>query len=73
MARHVRALAGEVGAPVGAVLEGGYDLGALAASVAATLAAFADDGEPPPSVEPGPLGERAAAHVGRWWPVGASP
>ena len=31
----------ELGVPVGAVLEGGYDLDALAASVAATLEAFA--------------------------------
>ena len=43
MARHLRALGEEVGAPVGAVLEGGYALAALAASVAATLEALAGD------------------------------
>jgi glutamine amidotransferase len=37
MARQVRALADGLGVPVGGVLEGGYDLNALAASVAATL------------------------------------
>jgi acetoin utilization deacetylase AcuC-like enzyme len=37
MAALVRELADELGAPVGAVLEGGYDLDALAASVVATM------------------------------------
>src|SRR3954453_8542322 len=37
MATHVRATAEAVGVPFGAVLEGGYDLDALALSVAATL------------------------------------
>ena len=66
MARHVRALGGELGAPVGAVLEGGYDLDALAASVAAALEAFAEGGEPP-HAEPDEVTERAAAAVGRHW------
>ncbi|MDX6678812.1 MAG: hypothetical protein QOE31_2864 [Solirubrobacteraceae bacterium] len=38
MAASVRAMAHEVGAPLGIVLEGGYDLGALARGVAITLA-----------------------------------
>ena len=42
MATHVRATAHELGVPFGAVLEGGYDLDALAASVAATLEVFAN-------------------------------
>ena len=46
MARHLRVLGEEVGAPVGVVLEGGYALDALAASVAATLEALVGD-EPP--------------------------
>jgi hypothetical protein len=50
MARHLRALGEEVGAPVGVVLEGGYALHALAASVAATLEALAGD-ELPAEVE----------------------
>ena len=41
MAAAVRRVAGEAGAPVGVVLEGGYDLGALARSVAATLSVLA--------------------------------
>jgi acetoin utilization deacetylase AcuC-like enzyme len=66
MALHVRALGDELGAPVGAVLEGGYDLDALAASVAATMEALAGGGAPA-SVEPGELARRAAAYVGRHW------
>ena len=66
MAAHVRAFGAEVGAPVGGVLEGGYDLDALAASTAATLEALAD-GPVPPSVEPDDLTRRAAAQVGRHW------
>ena len=72
MARHVRALADELGVPVGAVLEGGYDLGALSASVATTLEALRDGGSPP-TVEPDALTERARAHMRRWWPVQERP
>jgi acetoin utilization deacetylase AcuC-like enzyme len=43
MAAAVRDAAGEWGAPVGAVLEGGYDLGALAESVVATMSALGED------------------------------
>jgi acetoin utilization deacetylase AcuC-like enzyme len=42
MAAIVKGAAGGWGAPVGAVLEGGYDLGALAESVVATLTALGD-------------------------------
>jgi acetoin utilization deacetylase AcuC-like enzyme len=66
LARHVRALADELGAPIGAVLEGGYDLGALAASVAATLEGLTADGEPAP-VPVEPLTEAAIEHVRRYW------
>jgi acetoin utilization deacetylase AcuC-like enzyme len=66
MARHVVELAGETGAPVGAVLEGGYALDALASSVAATLAALADGGEPR-RVEADPVTDRAAEQVSRYW------
>jgi acetoin utilization deacetylase AcuC-like enzyme len=64
----VRALADGLGVPVGAVLEGGYDLRALAASVAATLEALRDGGDPE-AVAPHPLAARAAAEVGRYWPL----
>jgi acetoin utilization deacetylase AcuC-like enzyme len=66
MARHVRALGERVGAPVGAVLEGGYALDALAASVCATMEALAGD-EPPGSVAPDYLTSRAASYVGHHW------
>ena len=69
MALHVRRLGEEVGAPAGAVLEGGYDLAALSASVAATLEAFAEGGEPP-SAEPDAVSERAVSALGRYWPLG---
>jgi acetoin utilization deacetylase AcuC-like enzyme len=69
MAACARALAAELGAPVGATLEGGYDLEALSGSVAATLEAFAAaDGEAP-SVEPDEITRRAAEHLGRYWPL----
>jgi acetoin utilization deacetylase AcuC-like enzyme len=55
-----------LGKPVGYVLEGGYDLGALAASVAASMEALAAGGEPEPHPR-GPLVEQAAAVAGRYW------
>ena len=66
MARHVRALGRDVGAPVGAVLEGGYTLDALAASVAATMEALAGH-EPPDSIAPHFLTGRAASHISHYW------
>ncbi|MEA2474875.1 MAG: hypothetical protein QOE06_2790 [Thermoleophilaceae bacterium] len=68
MALQVRSLGQELGAPVGAVLEGGYDLAALAQSVAATMEAFAEGGDAP-RAEPDAVTERAAAVVGRYWPA----
>jgi acetoin utilization deacetylase AcuC-like enzyme len=70
MARQVRGLADSLGVPVGAVLEGGYDLRALAASVAATLEGLRDGGpyEPP---APHPISTRAAEVLGRYWPLPA--
>lgn len=47
MARRVGALGREFGVPVGLVLEGGYDVDALAASVAATLEALPEDPDGP--------------------------
>jgi len=43
MARRVAGLAAEIGVPAGAVLEGGYDLNALAASVVATMDGLASE------------------------------
>jgi acetoin utilization deacetylase AcuC-like enzyme len=70
MALHVRALGEELGAPVGLVLEGGYDLDALSRSVAATLAAMAEGGTAR-SVEPDEVAAHAAGFLSRWWPLGA--
>ena len=66
LARQVRALADELDVPVGAVLEGGYDLGALAGSVAATMEGLAD-GDEPPAVARDRLADVAAKVVGRYW------
>ena len=58
-----------LGKPVGYVLEGGYDLDALAGSVAASMEVLAAGGEP--GAHPrGPVVERAAEQSGRYWPVG---
>jgi acetoin utilization deacetylase AcuC-like enzyme len=46
MATAMRRLGEELAAPVGVVLEGGYELGALARSVGATLEALGSDGDP---------------------------
>jgi acetoin utilization deacetylase AcuC-like enzyme len=66
LTRQALALAGD--APVGAVLEGGYDLDALALSVAETMAALGEGGEPA-AVARHPLADRAADHLRRWWPA----
>jgi acetoin utilization deacetylase AcuC-like enzyme len=66
MASRVRALGDEVGAPVGAVLEGGYDLQALADSVAETMAAL-EGGALPSEVARHPIAEDVAEVAGRYW------
>jgi acetoin utilization deacetylase AcuC-like enzyme len=66
LSAHMRALGEELDAPVGAVLEGGYDLNALASSVAETMSALAN-GAVPPAVGRHPLAEEAAQVVGRYW------
>jgi acetoin utilization deacetylase AcuC-like enzyme len=71
MARHVVALGRELEAPVGAVLEGGYDLDALAASVVATLRVLADTEAVPESLPADEVTRRASEHYQRWWPVTA--
>jgi len=67
MTAHVMELGSRVGAPVGAVLEGGYDLGALADSVPAVIAAL--NGQiKPESIAPHPLiTSRVASHIGHFW------
>jgi acetoin utilization deacetylase AcuC-like enzyme len=67
MARHARELASGLGAPLGLVLEGGYEPAALAQSVQATLAALRDGRPPAPAPREQELTPRAEAHVGRYW------
>jgi acetoin utilization deacetylase AcuC-like enzyme len=66
MASRMRALGEELGAPVGAVLEGGYDLSALAGSVAETMSALTG-GAVPPEVARDPFIEDVAGVLGRYW------
>jgi acetoin utilization deacetylase AcuC-like enzyme len=69
MATHVGATARGLGVPFGAVLEGGYDLDALAASVAVTLEAFADDALQPEDFARDEVTERSGEVVRRYWPI----
>ena len=69
MARHVRNMAESVGAPLGAVLEGGYEPDVLADCVVETLGALAGSGSPSLVAPEAPLTSRAAAQVGRYWPL----
>jgi acetoin utilization deacetylase AcuC-like enzyme len=65
----MRRAASETGAPVGVVLEGGYDLRALARSVAATLSVLsAADPSGNGGVALHPLTEEALARAEPYWP-----
>jgi acetoin utilization deacetylase AcuC-like enzyme len=69
MATSVRRLAAELDVPLGLVLEGGYDLGALARSVAATLEVVGSAEVPPaPEVARHPAADEALARLEPWWP-----
>jgi acetoin utilization deacetylase AcuC-like enzyme len=69
MAASLRRAADAVGAPLGLLLEGGYDLGALTRSMAAVMPVLlADAASPAEHVEPHPLAEQALARLARWWP-----
>jgi len=70
MTASVRRLAAELGVPVGVVLEGGYDLTALARSVAATLAVLGAHDVPEAVEVPVHAEARAAAaRMADRWPV----
>jgi acetoin utilization deacetylase AcuC-like enzyme len=70
MAASVRRLADELGVGVGVVLEGGYALGALARSCAATLAAIGGEGpEVAADVPLHPAAAQAAARLAGRWPA----
>jgi len=70
LAGTMRRLAAELEAPVGAVLEGGYDLRALAASTAATLGVLTAPDPPPATDVPLlPQARAAAARLAEHWPA----
>ncbi len=68
MAVEVRELGARLGAPVGAVLEGGYSPPALADSVAATMRGLGGEGDPVTAPETG-VADEAADRVARYWPA----
>jgi acetoin utilization deacetylase AcuC-like enzyme len=67
LARHVREVAAATAAPVGVVLEGGYNQRVLAECVRPTLAAFGGQGEARPVPAESIITPHAAAQVGRYW------
>jgi acetoin utilization deacetylase AcuC-like enzyme len=69
MATHVASMARALRVPFGAVLEGGYDLDALASSVAVTLEAFGVDSAEPEAFASEEVTERAATFLRRYWPL----
>ena len=74
MAALVRDMALAAKIPLGLVLEGGYNRRVLAECVCAILPALAGErreGAPAaaPPAQPGSLVARAAAQVGRYWPI----
>jgi acetoin utilization deacetylase AcuC-like enzyme len=70
MAASLRALADELDAPLGVVLEGGYELEALARGVRRTLEVVGADVPPPaPDLPVHPLAHAARARVARDWPA----
>jgi acetoin utilization deacetylase AcuC-like enzyme len=67
LACHVRDLASEARAPLGAVLEGGYDPHALAECVRAAITAPGGVGEAESIAPDPPVTSRIAAHVDHFW------
>jgi acetoin utilization deacetylase AcuC-like enzyme len=70
MTRSVRSACETLGIQVGCVLEGGYALGALARSVAATLAALTEPvATSPPDADIPPAVAQARERLAQWWPA----
>jgi acetoin utilization deacetylase AcuC-like enzyme len=70
MAASARSFAAEVGAPLGIVLEGGYDLGSLARCFADTLEVVGSAAVPEaPDVPVHPLATEALARLVTRWPA----
>lgn len=69
MAASLRAVADELGAPVGLVLEGGYDVAALSRSLIQTLDALGATDAPEVSPVPEhPIAGNARARIAEFWP-----
>jgi acetoin utilization deacetylase AcuC-like enzyme len=70
MMQSVRTVAGQLDAPVGVVLEGGYALGALGRSVAATMAVLGGSGAAGAAdqLALAPDSRAALARLAKWWP-----
>jgi acetoin utilization deacetylase AcuC-like enzyme len=64
---HVRDFARDVGAPLGVVLEGGYDPPSLAESVVATICALLGEGEAVSAAPEWLVTPRAASHLAHRW------
>ncbi len=74
MTRSMRSICRTLEAPLGCVLEGGYALGALATSVAATLAALQEPLPAESAVDgadgaTSPLVGAALERLSEWWPA----
>jgi acetoin utilization deacetylase AcuC-like enzyme len=70
MAASLRRAADDVHAPLGVVLEGGYDLGALSRSMAAVMPVLVDPSTPrEDAVDVHPLARDAVGRLARWWPA----
>jgi acetoin utilization deacetylase AcuC-like enzyme len=68
MTASLRRACDAVGAPMGLVLEGGYDLGALAHSMAALMPVLVSESTPAESeVAVHPLAREALARLTPWW------
>jgi acetoin utilization deacetylase AcuC-like enzyme len=72
IACHVRDLGERVGAPLGGVLEGGYNVEALPVCLIAAMEALAGRGKAAWSAPEALYTSRAAAHVGHYWDLSAS-
>jgi acetoin utilization deacetylase AcuC-like enzyme len=68
MASAMRRVCHSIKAPLGAVLEGGYSLAALARSVAVTLESFVKP-MPTGEVELVPQAAQARSRLAQWWPT----
>ena len=70
MTASLRRACADVGAPLGLVLEGGYDVGALAHSMAALMPVLgAADVPAPVDVQVHPLAPATWERLERWWPA----